>query len=460
MQAQQQLLRVPPAPHVVSQLHADYTRAAAGLTLSFRDYLHVIGARGVLQPAHVDISARASRSAMGAEAARSTIPRHTVRGVLQVLVLLVDFTDNPGKRDPRQFEDMLFSRDAYLSGSMREFFSEASNQAVDVDGSVHGWMRMPQPYSYYVNDRSGMGPYPRNTQRLVEHALAAAREQGVEFGPELDKFGNRRITALFVVHAGTGAEVISSVPLQNKHIWSHKYELPRPLLVGDDLAAHTYLTVPEDANMGVCAHELGHLAFQWDDFYDPDHEIDGQWAGAGAWDLMAAGSWNDGGNTPAHPAGLHKLQHGWVDVQEITASTRLALPAHGSDGAFVARIRGPHYKRSQALVLENRNVTGFDARLPGPGLLVWRIDTAMEMGDPERPAMLLLQADGKRELEQMPRHRGDAGDPFPGSANRSELLDSGPVSTTFPGQQRSGISLLNIVRDPASGAIELDVRVQ
>lgn len=451
MPAQQQLLRVPPAPHVISQLHADYIRACAGLKLSFRDYLQVIGLRSELSPAHDD---------GGHKAVRSTIPQYRVHGALQVLVLLADFADNPGRRDPREFEDMLFSREAYLSGSMREFFTEASNQAVDVTGSVHGWMRMPQPYSYYVNDRSGMGPYPRNTQRLVEHALAAAKEEGVDFGQDLDKFGNRRITALFVVHAGTGAEVIPSVPLQKKHIWSHKYQLSRPLKVADDLHAHTYLTVPEDANMGVCAHELGHLAFQWDDFYDPDREVDGQWAGAGAWDLMAAGSWNDGGNTPAHPAGLHKLQHGWVEVKEITSSTRLVLPAQGSDGAFIARIRSPLYKRSQALILENRNVTGFDAKLPGPGLLVWRVDTDLEMGDPVRPAMLLLQADGKRELERLPRHRGDAGDPFPGSAIRSELLDTGSVSTTFPGQRPSGINLLNIVRDPASGTIELDVRVQ
>jgi transposase len=31
-----------------------------------------------------------------------------------------------------------------------------------------------------------------------------------------------------------------------------------------------YLTFPEDCKMGVCAHELGHLAFQWEDFYDPN----------------------------------------------------------------------------------------------------------------------------------------------------------------------------------------------
>src|SRR6185295_2280642 len=172
--------------------------------------------------------------------------------------------------------------------------------------SAHGWLRMPQHYSYYVNNHSGTGNYPHNAQRLAEHALTAALHEHVPFPVDLDKFGTGNITGLFIVHAGPGAESMTSVQQQKLNIWSHKADLHSPVLVANGLNATNYLTVPENCRMGVCAHELGHLAFQWDDFYDPNYDQDGsEWDGAGNWDLMSGGSWNDGGNTPAHPAGLH-----------------------------------------------------------------------------------------------------------------------------------------------------------
>lgn len=114
--------------------------------------------------------------------------------------------------------------------------------------------------------------------------------------------------------------------------------------------------------MGVCAHELGHLAFQWEDFYDPDGGGDGvQWAGTGRRDLMAGGSWDgDKGDRPAHPIGLHKSQHGWVTVTEIDATTLgVTLPPFSASGGTVARVAGPAYAAGQFLLLENRQRVGF-----------------------------------------------------------------------------------------------------
>lgn len=455
MQSNTRFCRVPPAPQVISQLYANYKRATREVALSFRDYLKVIG----FSDDESTLTGRDRGRPVEGDTL-TAIPKYTIEGSLRIIVLLVDFDDNVGHRPARQFEDMLFSKGTYLSGSMREFYAEASHGKVDVVGSVHGWMRMPRPYTYYVNRRSGTGAYPHNAQRLAEHALAAAKEHGVVFEPELDKFGNKMITGLFIVHAGMGAEVMPSVSLQAKHIWSHKSDMHDAVSVAPNLWAGTYLTVPEDANMGVCAHELGHLAFQWDDFYDPNYGTDGKWEGAGNWDLMAGGSWNNSGNSPAHPAGLHKSQHHWVPVKEVGNSTHLVLPPIGSADGVIARVRGRKFSPTQALILENRAQKGFDAYLPGAGLLVWRVDTDLEMTAADHPAMLLLQADGRHDLESPSRNnRGDTGDPFPGSGNRFELRDTGEVSTSFP-DRASGIDLLKIRLDPVTGNIELDVQIE
>ena len=115
--------------------------------------------------------------------------------------------------------------------------------------------------------------------------LAIAQKKKIPFAAELDKFGDGAITALFIVHAGAGAETRSTKAAQKKAIWSHKADLHAEVKLSATLAATNYLTVPEDCRMDVCAHELGHLAFGWDDFYDPNYAEDGaEWDGAGNWD--------------------------------------------------------------------------------------------------------------------------------------------------------------------------------
>ena len=119
--------------------------------------------------------------------------------------------------------------------------------------------------------------------------------------------------------------------------------------------ASIYLTVPNDCKVGVCAHELGHLAFQWEDFYDPNYDQDGsEWDGSGVWDLMAGGSWNNGGITPAHPAGLHKSQHGWVTVETLKKSKTISLKPFTKKYGKVIKVVGTKYKPKQYLLLENR----------------------------------------------------------------------------------------------------------
>ena len=56
--------------------------------------------------------------------------------------------------------------------------------------------------------------------------------------------------------AGIGAEETGD----RGDVWSHKWAIPGGVEVAPGLRASTYLTVPEDCRVGVCAHEWGHLA--------------------------------------------------------------------------------------------------------------------------------------------------------------------------------------------------------
>lgn len=451
---------VPPSPEVMAMLFMDYRRSGLMKKMSFRKYLESIGFTDpAAEVVGMDDAARFRRGPAGPELI--DIPAHPVTGKVQVKVLLVDFSDRTGTLPIQHYEEMLFSKDIYPTGSMRDYYKEVSLGKVEVTGTVEGWLRMPNPYSYYTNNESGMGnkSYPHNAQRMAEDAVNTALQKGIKFEKELDKLDQGIVTALFIIHAGKGAEQMHP-SVMGKEIWSHKWNLKNPVQVGNNLTASIYLTVPNDCKVGVCAHELGHLAFQWQDFYDPNYAEDGkEWDGSGVWDLMAGGSWNGGGSRPAHPAGLHKLQHGWINVTTVKKSQSLTIKPYTAKSGRAYKIVSPNYGPKQYLVLENRRKSGFDFNLPGEGLLVWRIDEKGEMEAPDQPGMLLIQADGKHDLET-PKdwNEGDAGDPFPGKAMRTQLSDTGSISTSFPGSARSGVTINNIRIEPITGAIKVDVK--
>lgn len=447
------LCRMPPAPRVLAGLRQDYKNSGVAGKITFVEYLQLIGfvdRSTDINGMDDSILLRAGES--GPEL--FNIPHFKVTGKLEVMVLLVDFPDVAGTRPKAEYEALLFGKG---NGSMADYFAEVSCKKVELAGSVHGWLRMPQPSAVYTSGESGMNPsgYPDNAQGMAEHAVKEALRQGVKFEPSLDKLKQGVVTALFIVHAGPGAEVLPR-HLQGSAFWSLKWILPVPVPVANGLSAAAFLTVPENCDLGVCAHELGHLAFQWEDFYDANYDEDGDfWDGSGDWDLMASGSYNGDGGTPARPAGLHRIQHGWIPSRKITAAQgRMQTVSIGADEAIL--VVSQEYKPGQYLLLENRQQSGFDAALPGHGLLIWRVDERQVNTTSKEPGLFLLEADANSSWQPGDHNQGDPGDPFPGSSGALRISDTGPINTSFPNGTRSGVQIDGI--GEADGRVTCQVR--
>jgi immune inhibitor A len=293
---------------------------------------------------------------------------------------------------------------------------------------------MPQPLSWYANGNFGIGrPTGTTRARNMAQDAATAADPNVNFGP-YDNDGNGFVDAFIVIHAGTGGEMTGNPG----DIWSHKWVLPSTY-TADTTKIYAYLTIPEDAKIGVSAHELGHLLFGWPDLYDTDDTSEG----VGNWCLMGGGSWNGGGDVPAHPSAWCKIGQGWVSVTNVTTDglrqihdvkTSHDVLRLSKDGA-----PGPEY-----FLLENREQSGFDADLPGPGLLIWHIDDGQADNTNENHYKVgLVQADGDRDLE-LKHNRGDTGDPYPGASNNHEFSPSStPNSNSYAGQSTC-VSVTNI----------------
>jgi hypothetical protein len=136
---------------------------------------------------------------------------------LKAIVILVDFSDNIGSTPVAHYDSILSSCGCYPYGSMRDYYLEVSYNGIEFISTIVGWFRMPQPYTYYANGNYGFGSYPMNAQRMAEDAVWAA-DSIVDFS-EFDNDNDGFIDALFVVHAGPGAESTGDT----NDIWSHAW---------------------------------------------------------------------------------------------------------------------------------------------------------------------------------------------------------------------------------------------
>ncbi|CAN5117896.1 hypothetical protein BH09BAC4_BH09BAC4_17640 [soil metagenome] len=383
-------------------------------------------------------------------ASNAAADRAPLRGAVRVAVVLVNFTDRAIAQPVSHYTDLFFSLGVVPTGSVREYYREVSNNAVDIQGQVIGPVTLSHPMSYYAHGASGRGNALPNARTMAQEAAQLANPL-INFG-SYDNDGNGFVDAFIVIHAGRGAEETLAVT----DIWSHKWVLPS-VFAADGKSIYAYLTVPEDCKLGVCAHELGHLLFGFPDLYDTD-EINAS-EGIGNWCLMAGGSWNGGGNRPAHPSAWCKVQQGWVTVVNQTTNGLVSLPDVKSSFR-VNRLWKTGSAGSEYFLVENRQKTGFDDHLPQGGLLIWHIDDAVANNTNEAHyKVALMQADGLRDLEKLNGfNRGDGGDPYPGTTNnRSFTSSSNPNSNSYAGSSTC-VAITSISDSAATMSAQFQVR--
>lgn len=367
-------------------------------------------------------------------------------GDIRAVTLAVDFSDKAATVSLSHYDDLLFDTAGYpdtITKSMRAYYREGSYSALNVTGDVYGaaksspsawvnWLRAPRTYAYYAIN-NGLGTYPRNAQRLTEDTVKAV-DSYVNFASfttyQATEGGvtGAFVSALFVVHAGPGAEETGS----STDIWSHSWVTRLPIRTNDTTAGgqpiyvYRYIIMAEDSPMGTFGHEFGHT-LGLPDLYDYDNSS----AGVGIWSMMSYGSWKDNGNTPTQMDAWSKVAVDWVSPTTVSGSSAATL-ANVEQNPVIFKL--PTGRDQEYFLLENRQPLLFDSGLPGAGLLIWHIDDAVADNDDETHFHVALeQADGLYHLESA-TNAGDSGDPYPGnSGNTGFSPSSSPSSLAYSG---------------------------
>jgi immune inhibitor A len=288
-----------------------------------------------------------------------------VTGEAKVLVMLVSFNDtsNSSTHTPAYFNDFLFNAS---SNSMNKFFRDNSYNTFNVTGNVTTkFYQMNHTMAYYGRYETSSPPVSGygNSQNLTYDVLMVA-DADINYS-EYDQDNDGYVDHLLVIHAG-GDQASTGVA---NDIWSHAWGLNSLAVKLDGKWLNAYTMLSEDDPIGVFVHEFGH-DLGLPDLYDTDYSSDG---GCGRWEVMASGSWNNGGASPSMLGAWCRKELGWLTPAVVNSDTAglAAKRIYDNQTAFKVWVNNSN---SEYFLIENRQQTGWDTYLPGNGLLIWHIN--------------------------------------------------------------------------------------
>lgn len=393
---------------------------------------------------------RAQKSPLSHGVAKTVGHVQNVPKGLVILVDLVDQTHTKGASARSYFDEMMnkkgFSADG-ATGSVRDYFAASSHDVYTPQFEVVGPFKVSKTTDYYAG-RNGWD----YVYQMVNEACSLAYESGVSFA-DYDLDGDKVVDYVYVIYAG-----YSAAQHAENAIWPHSANLsmfdvrPADRTYGgytiDLYACGSELDGTSGqhlAGIGTFCHEFGHV-IGMPDYYDTQDDHNDETVGR--WNIMDYGCYNNDGRTPPLYSAYDCFYMGWTTPTLMNSPENVTLePLAASHQTRVVTANGTMPVATTATNMwffENRQQQGWDAYLPGHGLLVtkvkynakaWQqniVNTESEM------YFDIQEAAGKKSFY------GNDTDPFPGAKKVTSYVPVGKYDLSDI-QENDGVVLFKFM---------------
>lgn len=392
-----------------------------------------------------DLITATEQQAKAARQRKTVAPRlltaaYPKSGAPKSLIILVQFPDKQFSFGAEYFHNML-NQPGYsqlgATGSAKDYFIENSCGKFSPEFDVYGPITTQNNISYYGENDDALA------FEMVIEACNQLDPQ-IDFS-QYDTDGDGWVDNIYIFYAGYGQADGGSA----NTIWPHSSSLTLKgqtlrldgKMIGqygcsNELVGGTGRTL---TGIGTFCHEFMHI-LGFPDLYSTATNSDESFT-PNEWSIMDHGSYNNNGRTPPYLTAYERAFMGWMAPTRISGDAALRIPEVSENIAY--RINTT--SANEYYLLENRQKSGWDAYLPGHGMLVWHIDYNKSAWDantvnnnPNHQYVDIVEADNTQTESSR------SGDTFPGTAGITTLGDNTTPSLLSWANDPTGITLTNI----------------
>lgn len=297
-----------------------------------------------------------------------------VKGDVKALVILVNYKDVKFQTpDPSAyFSDMLMKQgfsEYGATGSAYDYFFDNSDGQFRPQFDCYGPVDLPNNRSYYGGNNSN--DEDKAPEEMIIHAVELLDDE-VDFS-QYDTDDDGFVDNVYVFYAGRGEADGGGT----NSVWPHSYNIywgAGRICQADGVMFDYYACSNEwdgakPDGIGTFVHEFSHV-MGLPDLYDVDYK-NAKYVTPGAWSVLDMGNYNNNSRTPAAYGAFERNALGWNEPRVLDGPADIELEhILGSNESCLI----PTEKDTEFFLLENRQKKGWDAYVPGAGMLIWHID--------------------------------------------------------------------------------------
>jgi len=346
------------------------------------------------------------------------------------LAILVSFSNKAFTQPQSGFSNLL-NQNGYsyngATGSAKDYFNATSYGKYNPTFDVYGPYTLDHTMSYYgQNDWYGSDSNPDEMVTDAVEKLVAA--EGSSILNQYDCDGDGYVDNVFIFYAGYAESSTGN----EDEIWPHRWVVSSTPKYGSkriyDYACSSEFDGESGSTrtgIGAFTHEFSHV-LGLPDLYNTGGY--GSWATPSSWDIMDYGCYNNNEKTPPAYSAQERFYVGWLTPTVINEQGTFTLDnlnnttaqAYMITSTGQSNLNPTNPSPSKYYLLENRRQSGWDAYLPGHGMLVWKIQYSSSKWEDNTVnnsknnlGCMIVAAGGDQKSEGT--YVSAASDPFPGT---------------------------------------------